>query len=89
MTSSNTTTFATSDISIVAALEMQGHLPIKRFVVDGRQVIFEFADSPELQRVLTAYADGSLFGSIRQHSEAVREIAATLRPTRKNATRVA
>ena len=83
MNSSNTTTFATSDICIVAALEMQGHLPIKRFVVDGRQVIFEFAHSSELQGVLTAYAEGSLFGNIRQHTEAVREIAASFRHTRK------
>jgi len=60
-----------SDLYLTALLRLRGHRPV-RVLGDGRRCVWVFDSTPELERDLSGFYDGTLAVPARDFSEAVR-----------------
>jgi hypothetical protein len=60
-----------SDLYLTALLRLRGHRPV-RVLGDGRRCVWVFDSTPELERDLSGFYDGTLAVRARDFAEAVR-----------------
>jgi hypothetical protein len=60
-----------SDLYLVGLLKLRGHRPV-RVLGDGRRCVWEFDSTPELERDLSGFYDGTLAVPARDYAETVR-----------------
>jgi len=60
-----------SDLYLTALLRLRGHRPV-RVLGDGRRCAWVFDSTPELERDLTGFYEGTLMVPARDYAETVR-----------------